>query len=167
MLGVAFLGKTGANKTSQKPYERYMNEALKEACKAHGKEEAPIGAVIVGDGNIIARGHNMKELKNDPTMHAEMIAIKKACKKLNSWRLNGCDMYVTLEPCPMCAGALLQSRIKRLFIGTPDPKAGAAGSIINIVQDERFNHRIDVYFGILEDECAGILKRFFKDLRNT
>lgn len=145
--------------------EWYMKEALKEARKAFDKEETPIGAVIVRDGAIIARAHNEKELKNDATLHAEMTAIRKASKKTASWRLNDCDLYVTLEPCAMCAGAILQSRIRRLYIGAFDPKAGAAGSVVNLLAVEAFNHRVEVYHGILEEECSAMLKEFFKELR--
>lgn len=145
--------------------EWYMKEALKEAKKACKKEETPVGAVIVRDGAIIARGHNEKEMKNDPTLHAELTAIKKACKKLETWRLNDCDMYVTLEPCAMCAGALIQARIRKLFIGASDPKAGAVGSVIDVLGIENFNHKVQVEYGLLEEECSAILKDFFKELR--
>ena len=143
----------------------FMNEALKEARKAYSKAEAPIGAVIVRDGKIISRGHNTKETKNDPTLHAEMTAIRKACRKLGTWRLTDCDMYVTLEPCVMCAGAILHARIRNLFIGTPDPKAGGVGSVINVLGIDSFNHKVEVIYGILEDECSELLKAFFKELR--
>ena len=159
----------GAKSESEKKLyssEKFMREALKEATKALDKAEAPIGAVIVKDGKIIARGHNEKESKSDPTLHAEITAIRKACRKLGSWRLNECDMYVTLEPCAMCAGALIQARVGRLYIGTPDPKAGAAGSVVNLFGVLEFNHKVKVSYGILEDECSSILKEFFKDLRN-
>jgi tRNA(adenine34) deaminase len=142
-----------------------MNEALKEARKAYNKDETPVGAVIVKDGKIVSRGHNQKELKIDPTFHAEMAAIVKACKKLGTWRLNECDMYVTLEPCAMCAGGIIQARIGRLFIGTTDPKAGAVGSVIDILKVDKFNHKVEVTYGILQDECSKILKDFFKELR--
>jgi len=142
-----------------------MKEALKEAKKAYKKDETPVGAVIVKDGKVIARGHNEKELKNDPTLHAEISAIRKACKKLNSWRLNDCDMYVTLEPCAMCAGAIIQARVGRLFIGTTDPKAGAVGSVVDILGVDKFNHRVEVSYGLLMEECSKILKDFFKELR--
>jgi len=142
-----------------------MKEALKEAKKAYKKEEAPIGAVIVKDGVVIARAHNEKELKKDPTLHAEITAIRKACKKLGTWRLNGCDMYVTLEPCAMCAGAIIQARIDRLFIGTPDPKAGAVGSVVDLLGIQKFNHKVEVSYGLLEEECSNILKDFFRELR--
>ena len=143
----------------------FMNRAYKEALKAYKKDEVPIGAVIVKDGKIIARAHNERELRKDATLHAEITAIKKACKKLGSWRLNECDIYVTLEPCAMCAGALIQSRMKTVYIGTPDPKAGAAGSVINIFNVEKFNHKVEVVYGIMEEECSEILKNFFRELR--
>lgn len=152
-------------KSSGYSHEWYMKQALKEACKAYIKDEAPIGAVIVMDGKIISRGHNERELKQDSTLHAEMIAIRKACKKIGFWRLNECDMYVTLEPCTMCAGAVIQSRIGRLYIGAPDPKAGAAGSVIDVFEPGKFNHRVEVVFGILQEECSDILKKFFRELR--
>ncbi len=145
--------------------EKYMKEALKEAKKAYNKLEVPVGAIIVKDGKIIARAHNLKETKNDTTYHAEIIAIKKASKKLESWRLNGCDMYVTLEPCPMCAGALIASRINKVYIGTMDEKTGACGSVLNLLKDYKFNHCVESETGILKSECEEILKSFFKDLR--
>jgi len=160
--------KAADAKLSDKPghdHEWFMKQALKEAQRAYGKDETPVGAVIVKDGKVISRGHNLKELKQDPTIHAEMAAIRKATKKLGTWRLNDCDMYVTLEPCTMCAGAIIQARIKRLFIGAPDPKAGAVGSVINVLEVEQFNHKVEVIHGILEDECSEILKRFFRELR--
>lgn len=147
-------------------HERFMNEAYKEAVKAYEKDEVPIGAVIVKDGKIIARGHNERELKNDATLHAEISAVKKACKKIGTWRLNNCDIYVTLEPCAMCAGALIQARIRTVYIAAKDPKAGAVGSIINILGIERFNHKVNVVFGIMEEECSKLLKDFFKELRS-
>jgi len=143
----------------------FMKQALKEAVKASSKGETPVGAVISWNGRIIARGHNEKEQKNDSTLHAEMTAIKKASKRLGSWRLNECDLYVTLEPCTMCAGAMIQSRIRRLYIGAMDPKAGAAGSVLNVLQVENFNHKVDVVYGLLEKECSQILKDFFRELR--
>ena len=142
-----------------------MREALKEAKKALEIEEVPGGAVIVKDGKIIARAHNTKETKKDATCHAEILAIKKACKKLESWRLLGCDMYVTLEPCSMCAGALINSRIKRLYIGTDDNKTGACGSVLNLLEDYTFNHKVQIETGILQEECEELLKQFFKELR--
>ncbi len=145
--------------------EKFMKQALKEAQKAYDKLEIPVGAVIVKDGKIIARAHNIKELKNDTTKHAEIIAIQKASKKLGAWRLNDCEMYVTLEPCPMCAGAIIQARIKKLYIGTMDEKTGACGSVLNLLEDYKFNHQVEVETGLLNNECEKILKDFFKDLR--
>lgn len=147
--------------------EKYMKEALKEAQKAYNKLEVPVGAIIVKDGKIIARGHNQKETKFDTTKHAEIIAIQKASKKLNSWRLLDCEMYVTLEPCPMCAGALINSRIKKVYIGTNDEKTGAIGSVFNILEDYTFNHKVEFEKGIMKEECEQILKDFFKNLRKT
>lgn len=146
-------------------HEKFMNKAYDEAVKAYKKNETPVGAIIVKDGIIIARGHNQRESKQDPTTHAEIIAIRKASKKLGSWRLNDCDMYVTLEPCTMCAGALIQARIRRLFVGAADSKAGAGGSVLNVFGIEKFNHKVEVINGLLEDKCSDILKSFFKELR--
>ena len=145
--------------------EKFMNEALKEAKKAYKKLEVPVGCVIVRDGKIIARGHNLKETKKDTTKHAEIIAIQKASKKLEAWRLLDCDMYVTLEPCSMCAGAIINSRIRNLYVGTMDKKTGAAGSILNLFQDFTFNHKVYVENGILQERCEKVLKDFFKELR--
>lgn len=142
-----------------------MREALKEAKKALDKEEVPVGAIIVKDGKIISRAHNIKECKKDATCHAEILAIQKACKKLGSWRLLDCEMYVTLEPCPMCTGALIQSRIKKLYIGTDDNKTGACGYVLNLLEDYKFNHKIEVKKYILKEETEKILKEFFKYLR--
>lgn len=146
--------------------EKFMNEALKQARQAYNKLEVPVGAVIVKGGKIIARAYNQKECKNDTTNHAEILAIKKASKKLNSWRLIDCDMYVTLEPCSMCAGALIQSRIRKVYIGAPDAKTGACGSVLNLLEDYKFNHVVEVENGILKDECESLLKDFFKKLRD-
>lgn len=145
--------------------EKFMKEALKEAQKAYDKLEVPVGAVIVKDGKIIARAHNLKETKFDTTKHAEILAIQKASKKLNSWRLLDCEMYVTLEPCSMCAGALINSRVKKVYIGANDEKTGAVGSVFNLLEDYTFNHKVEVEEGILKNECEDILKRFFKMLR--
>ncbi len=142
-----------------------MKEALKEAKKALDIEEVPVGAVIVKDGRIIARAHNEKETKKDSTCHAEILAIKKACKKLNAWRLIDCEMYVTLEPCSMCAGALINSRIKKLYIGADDKKTGACGSVLNLLEDYKFNHKIEIEKYILKEDCEHLLKEFFKFLR--
>lgn len=145
--------------------EKFMKEALKEAQKAYDKLEVPVGCVIVKDNKIIARGHNLKETKFDTTKHAEIIAIQKASKKLKSWRLLDCDMYVTLEPCSMCAGAIINSRIKNLYIGALDEKTGAAGSVLNLFEDYTFNHKVIVEKGILKQDCEIILKDFFRKLR--
>ena len=145
--------------------EYYMEQALKEAEKAYKKLEVPVGAVIVKDGKIIAKGHNQKETKTDTTKHAEIIAIQKASKKLKSWRLKDCEMYVTLEPCTMCAGAIINSRIKKIYIGAMDEKTGVAGSVLNIFEDYTFNHKVEVEKGIKKEECENILKQFFKELR--
>lgn len=145
--------------------ELFMKEAIKEAKKAYKKLEVPVGAVIVKDGQIIAKAHNLKETKNDTTKHAEILAIQKASKKLNSWRLLDCEMYVTLEPCAMCAGAIINSRIKKIYIGTMDEKTGAVGSKLNLFEDFIFNHKVEAQVGILKDECENVLKDFFKTLR--
>lgn len=145
--------------------EEFMKEALKEAKKAYEKLEVPVGCVIVYDGKIIARAHNQKETKFDTTNHAEILAIQKASKKLKSWRLLDCEMYITLEPCPMCAGAIINSRIKKIYIGTMDQKTGAAGSVLNLFKDYKFNHNVEVETGVLKEGCEGILKDFFKMLR--
>ena len=147
--------------------EKFMKEALKEAQKAYEKLEIPVGAVIVKDGEIIARGHNLKETKTDTTKHAEIIAIQRASKKLQSWRLIDCEMYVTLEPCTMCAGAIINSRIKKIYIGTMDKKTGAVGSVLNLFKDYTFNHNVEYETGIMQKECEQMLKFFFKELRQT
>ena len=144
--------------------EIFMKEALKEAKKAYKKEEIPVGAIIVKDGKIIARAHNLKETKNSSISHAEILAIEKACKKINAWRLEECEMYITLEPCMMCMGAIINSRIKKIYIGTLDPKTGACRSVINI-DNYKFNHVVEIETGILKEECEYILKDFFKRLR--
>ena len=144
--------------------EFFMREALKEAKKAYKKEEIPVGAVIVKDGEIISRAHNLKELKNSSISHAEILAIDKANKKLKAWRLENCEMYVTLEPCMMCMGAIINSRIKKLYIGTLDHKTGSCKSVINI-ENYKFNHEVEIETGILQEECEYILKDFFKMLR--
>ena len=145
---------------------KFMKSALKEAEKSYDKEEIPVGAVIVKDGKIIARGHNLKETKNDTTNHAEIIAIRKASKKLKSWRLTGCTMYVTLEPCTMCAGALIQARLDNVVIGTMDEKTGACGSVLNVLEEYKFNHKVEIEKGVMEKECKEILQKFFKELRD-
>ena len=145
--------------------EKYMKEAIKEAIKAYKKLEVPVGAVIVKDEKIIARAHNVKETKKDTTKHAEILAIQKASKKLETWRLTDCEMYVTLEPCTMCTGAIINSRIKKIYIGTMDEKTGACGSVLNLLEDYRFNHKVEMEKGILKEECKKILQDFFKKLR--
>lgn len=147
--------------------EKFMMEALKEAKKAYDKLEVPVGAVIVKEGKIIARAHNLKETKIDTTKHAEILAIQKASRKLKSWRLLDCDMYVTLEPCSMCAGAMINSRIRKIYIGTQDAKTGAVGSVFNLFNDYTFNHKVEAETGILKDECENILQQFFKELRKS
>ena len=145
--------------------EYYMKQALKEAEKAYKKLEVPVGAVIVKDGKIIARAHNQKETKTDTTKHAEILAIQKASKKLESWRLIDCEMYITLEPCSMCAGAIINSRIKKVYIGAMDEKTGAVGSVLNLFEDYTFNHKVEVETGIMKEECQETLTKFFKELR--
>ena len=147
--------------------EKFMKEALKEAKKAYIKEEIPVGAIIVKDNKIIARAYNKKEEKMDTTKHAEIIAIQKASKKLKAWRLTDCDLYVTLEPCSMCAGALIQSRIRKVYIGTEDKKTGACGSVLNLLEDYKFNHKVEIEKNILKADCEKILKDFFKELRDS
>ena len=142
-----------------------MQIALEEANKALENGEVPVGAIIVKDGEIIAKNHNQRESLNDSTAHAEILAIREASNISGSWRLNDATIYVTLEPCPMCAGAMVQGRLKRLVYGAKDPKAGAVESLYNIVQDKRLNHRMEVTPGVLEEECATILKDFFRTRR--
>ena len=145
--------------------EKFMKEAIKEAKKASKKLEVPVGAVIVKDDKIIARAHNVKETKKDTTKHAEIIAIQKASKKLDTWRLLDCDMYITLEPCSMCTGAIINSRIRKVYIGTMDEKTGACGSVLNLLEDYTFNHKVELETGILKEECKSILQDFFRKLR--
>ncbi|MNM27015.1 tRNA-specific adenosine deaminase [compost metagenome] len=149
----------------QLEHEQWMREAIAEARKAEALGEVPIGAVIVQGGAIIGRGYNLRETTLDSTAHAEMVAIREASKALNSWRLLDCTLYVTLEPCPMCAGAMVQSRVPRTVYGTPDPKAGCAGTLMNLLEEPRFNHRTEIISGILQDECAELLTSFFRRLR--
>lgn len=141
-----------------------MKAAIAEAKKARNIDEVPVGAVIVYNNKIIARGHNTREKDQSVLGHAEINAIKKACKKVGSWRLEDCDIYVTLEPCSMCSGAIIQSRIKNIYYGAKDPKTGAAGSVLDLFS-YAFNHKVNVYGGILEEECSRIIKDFFKELR--
>lgn len=142
-----------------------MKEALKQAQKAYEKGEIPVGAIIVKQNKIIARAYNEKETKQDTTKHAEIIAIQKASKKLKTWRLTDCEMYVTLEPCSMCAGALIQARLKKVYIGTMDQKTGSCGSVLNLLEDYTFNHKVEIETGIMQKECEDLLKKFFKELR--
>lgn len=145
--------------------ERYMKEAIRQAKKARALEEVPIGCVIVCNGKIIARGYNRRNTDKNTLSHAELNAIKKASKKLGDWRLEGCTMYVTLEPCQMCAGALMQSRIDRVVIGSMNPKAGCAGSVLNLLEMDGFNHKVEVIRGVLQEECSIMLSDFFRELR--
>jgi len=145
--------------------EIYMSEALKESGKAFDKDEVPIGAVVVYKNKIIARGYNQVESLKDPTAHAEMLALTSAANYLGSKWLSGCSLYVTIEPCSMCAGALVLSRIKNLYYGARDPKTGACGSVVNIVNHKKLNHRIKVKSGILKDQCSSFLKEFFRKKR--
>lgn len=144
--------------------KKFMSEALTEARIAFNKGEVPVGAVIVKDGEIIARGHNQREEKQNALSHAEIECINEACKKLSSWRLDGCKMYVTLEPCPMCTGAIINSRIETVVFGAYDLRAGCMDSMINLC-DYPFNHKVQIYGGIMEEECQGILEEFFRNLR--
>jgi tRNA(adenine34) deaminase len=145
--------------------ERWMRHALAEAQRADEEDEVPVGAVVVRDGRIIGRGHNRTEHLQDPTAHAEILAIGAAASALKSWRLEGASIYVTVEPCSMCAGALVLARMKRLVFGVRDPKAGACGSILDIVRNDRLNHRVEVTEGILAEEASGLLQQFFRRLR--
>lgn len=147
------------------PDNYYMDIALEEAKKAAEKQEVPVGAIVVQSGQIIGRGHNLREATQDPTSHAEIIAIKAAANQIGYWRLNQADLYVTLEPCPMCAGAILQARLKRVVYGTVDPKAGAAGTLYNLLEDERFNHQVELVTGVRTEESSQLLKDFFRQLR--
>lgn len=145
--------------------ERYMKQALKQAQKAYDIEEVPIGCVIVRDGKIIARGYNRRNTEGSVLAHAEIAAISKACKKTGDWRLEDCTLYVTLEPCQMCAGAIVQARIPKVVIGAMNPKAGCAGSIINVLQMKQFNHQCEIESGVLGEECRLMMTRFFEELR--
>lgn len=145
--------------------EKFMREAIKQAKKAYAKEETPIGCVIVHEGTIIARGYNKRNEKKNTLAHAEISAIHKASRVIGDWRLEDCTMYVTLEPCPMCAGAIVQARIKKVVIGSMNPKAGCAGSVVNLLQMEGFNHEVEIQKGVLEDECSQMMSGFFRELR--
>ncbi len=149
----------------QEQDEYYMKAAIDQAFVAEEHDEVPIGAVIVYEGKIIGRAHNQREMLGDPTAHAEMIAITQAAEYVGNWRLNGCTIYVTLEPCPMCAGAIVLARMDRLVYGCADPKAGACGTLYNIVQDERLNHGVEITTGVLSQQCGGLLSEFFRKKR--
>ena len=150
---------------TQEEKEYFMREAIKEAKKAEKELEVPIGAVVVLNGCIIGRGHNRREESHDATAHAEILAIKEANKNLKNWRLEDTQLFVTLEPCPMCSGAMILSRVKELYYGAPDPKGGTAGTLMNLLTDSRFNHQVEIEQGILEPECGALLTDFFKELR--
>jgi len=145
--------------------EKYMKEAIRQAKKAYALGEVPIGCVIVYDGKIIGRGYNRRTIDKNVLAHGEIIAIRKACKKMGDWRLEDCTMYVTLEPCQMCSGAIVQSRMKKVVIGCMNPKAGCAGSVLNLLQEEKFNHQVEMEIGVLSDECSQMMKQFFQELR--
>ena len=145
--------------------DKYMIEAIKEAETAAAKGEVPIGAVVVKDGEIIARDHNRMHELGDPTAHAEMLAIREAAKVLGGWRLVGCSMYVTIEPCSMCAGAMIWARIDDLYIGSMDERAGACGSVVNLLEQESFNHKVNIHTGVMQEECARVITDFFKAIR--
>lgn len=145
--------------------EKYMKEAIKQAKKAIDNGDVPIGCVIVRDDKVIARGYNRRNARKTTLAHAELIAIEKASKKVGDWRLEDCTMYITLEPCQMCAGAIVQARIPKVVVGAMNPKAGCAGSIIDMFNVEAFNHQVEFQHGVLEEECASLLKEFFKELR--
>ena len=145
--------------------EKFMKEAIRQAKKAGEIGDVPIGCVIVHEGKIIARGYNKRNKNKTVLAHAELLAMSKACKKIGDWRLEGCTMYITLEPCQMCAGAIVQARIPRVVIGSMNPKAGCGGSILNLLEMQEFNHQVDVTRGVLEEECSEMLSAFFKELR--
>lgn len=145
--------------------ESFMKQAVKQAKKAYDKLETPIGCVIVYEDKIIARGYNKRNMKKNTLAHAEILAINKASKMLGDWRLEDCTMYVTLEPCPMCAGAIVQARIPRVVIGSMNPKAGCAGSVLNLLQQDGLNHQVEITKGVLAEECSGLMTSFFRELR--
>ena len=145
--------------------EKFMREAVAEAQQAAVLNEVPIGAVVVKDGQVIGRGHNMREHFQDVTYHAEMLAIMEACERLHSWRLEDCDLYVTLEPCIMCSGAIINARIANVYYGAPDPKAGAVDSLYHLLTDTRLNHQVNVTSGVLQEKCSQMLKNFFRAIR--
>lgn len=152
-------------KKPQSTDEKYMKEAIRQAKKAYKIGEVPIGCVIVYEDQIIARGYNRRTIDKNTLAHAELAAIRKASRKMDDWRLEGCTMYVTLEPCQMCAGAIVQSRMDRVVVGCMNPKAGCAGSILNLLNVEAFNHQVELTTGVLQEECSMMMKQFFKELR--
>lgn len=173
---VTKMGRRRSNEEKEKELEfqkelrdkedvRYMKEAVKQARKAYALREVPIGCVIVYEGKIIGRGYNRRTVDKNTLAHAELQAIRKASRKMNDWRLEDCTMYVTLEPCQMCSGAIVQSRMKRVVVGCMNPKAGCAGSIMNLLQVPQFNHQVELTTGVMEEECSQMLKSFFKELR--
>lgn len=145
--------------------EKYMREAIRQAKKAYALEEVPIGCVIVYEGKIIGRGYNRRTIDKNALAHAEVQAIRKACKKMDDWRLEDCTLYVTLEPCQMCSGAIVQARVKRVVVGCMNPKAGCAGSILNLLDVKEFNHQVELTTGVLGEECSQMMKQFFRELR--
>jgi len=147
--------------------ERFMRAALREAARAMKEEEVPVGAVVVHEGRILARAHNRSIHLNDPTAHAEILALRRAARKLGNYRLAGCSLYVTIEPCAMCAGAIVQARVQRVVFGTADPKAGAGGSVLPVLNHPKLNHRAEVRSGVLKEECASILREFFRHRRSA
>ena len=166
--GSRFLQIIAHMKNHQNEYnnhEHFMKIALTQARRAAARKETPIGCVIVKDGEILARAYNCRNAQGNTLAHAELRAIRKACKKLGDWRLEGCTMYVTLEPCPMCAGALVQSRIDRVVLGARNPKAGCAGSVVDLLRHSGFNHQVEVVDGVLEEDCSHLLQDFFRQLR--
>jgi tRNA(adenine34) deaminase len=152
---------------AQLTHKLWMEQALEEARRALEHDDVPVGAVVVRDGEVLARAHNRREADADPSAHAELLALRAAARRLGSWRLDGCTLYVTLEPCTMCAGALVLARLPELVFGADDPKAGAVGSLYDVPRDERLNHRVAVTSGIMADDCGVLLKRFFRDRRVT
>ncbi|MCB6201465.1 tRNA adenosine(34) deaminase TadA [Extibacter muris] len=147
--------------------EKFMKEAIRQARKAYALNETPIGCVIVYEGKIIGRGYNRRNTDKNTLAHAEITAIRKASRKIGDWRLEGCTLYVTLEPCPMCAGAIVQSRMDRVVVGCMNPKAGCAGSVLNVLQTKGFNHQTELTTGVCQEECSGMMKSFFKELRQA
>ena len=145
--------------------EKYMREAIRQAKKAYALEEVPIGCVIVYEGKIIGRGYNRRTIDKNALAHAEVQAIRKACKKMDDWRLEDCTLYVTLEPCQMCSGAIVQARVKRVVVGCMNPKAGCAGSILNLLDVKEFNHQVELTTGVFGEECSQMMKQFFRELR--